>query len=317
MNEILFVPCLSLLAFGAVNLILSLAVVLGVRLLRSSGPPRARARKYLLVRAFPGTASLLFVIVFFLPVVCRHEPGSDYERASVAMCVLASIAAWILLGAAMRGLRSIWATQRLSRSWAAGARALEIAELQIPAFVIEAQFPVVAIVGIRRPRLYIARQVLNHCSADELRAVVAHERAHLRHRDNLLRLLLHCFPDLLIATPMGAWLDRAWTQASEEAADDEVVQAGAGLELASALCKVARLARGSLRLPVAALYHGADVAHRVNRLIRRETQPTTAASCGARDWLRFAFLIAALLVGASAELPRVHAATEVAVRLLE
>jgi hypothetical protein len=316
MNQILFVLCLSLLAFGAVNFCSSLAVVLAVRWLRFAGPPRAQALRYLLLRAFPGTASVLFVITLYLPVVCRQEPGSVEERASVAMCVLATVAASILIGAAMRGLRSVRATQRVVRSWTPGARTIDFAELSIPAFVIEAQFPVVAIVGIFHQRLFIARQVLEHCSTEELRAVVAHERAHLQHRDNLLRLLLCCFPDLLSITPVAARLEQAWTRASEERADDEAAQAGLGLELASALCKVARLARGSFQLPVMALYHGADVAHRANRLLWPKIRSTSVKSCSTPDWLAFALLMAALLIGASIELPRLHAVTETAVRFL-
>jgi Zn-dependent protease with chaperone function len=317
MNQMLFVLCLSLLAFGAVNFCLSLALGLGMRWLRFAGPPRARALRYLLLRAFPGTASMLFVITLYLPVVCRHEPGGIEERASAAMFVLASVAALILMGAVLRGLRSIRATQRVVRSWAPGARTIDFAELPIPAFVIEAQFPVVAIVGIFRQRLFIARQVLEHCSPEELRAVVAHERAHVRHRDNLLRLLLQCFPDVLGMTPIAARLERAWTQASEERADDEVMRAGWHLELASALCKVARLARGGLQLPVMALYHGADVAHRVNRLLQSRMRPISVRSWASLDWLCFALLIAALLIGASAELPRLHAFTETTVRFLQ
>jgi hypothetical protein len=317
MNQSLFVLCLSLLAFGAINFCLSLAVGLGVRWLRFAGPPRAQALRYLLLRAFPGTASVLFVVTLYLPVVCRHEPGSVEEGASVAMYVLATVAASIRIAAAMRGLRSIRATQRLVRSWTPGARTIDLAELPIPAFVIEAPFPVVAIVGIFHQRLFIARQVLEHCSAEELRAVVAHERAHLRHRDNLLRLLLQCFPDLLGMTPMAARLERAWTRASEERADDEVIRAGWDLELASALCKVARLARGGLQLPVMALYHGADVAHRVNRLLQSKMRPISVTSGASFEWSCFALLITALLIGSSIELPRLHAVTETAVRFLQ
>jgi hypothetical protein len=317
MNQMLFVLCLSLLAFGAVNFCSSLAIVLGVHWLRFAGPPRAQALRCLLLRAFPATASVLFVIALYLPIVCRQEPGSVAERASVAMCVLATFAASILIGAAMRGLRSIRATQRVTRSWTPGARTIDIAELSIPAFVIEAQFPVVAIVGIFHQRLFIARQVLEQCSTAELRAVVAHERAHLQHRDNLLRLLLRCFPDLLSITPIAARLERAWTRASEERADDEVAREGLGLELASALCKVARLARGSLQLPVMALYHGADVAHRANRLLQPKIRTTSVQSRATPDWLGFAFLIVALLIGSATELPRLHAVTETAVRFLQ
>jgi Zn-dependent protease with chaperone function len=316
MKDVLFVVCLALLAFGAVNLIFSVAILVGVRRLRFDCPSRVQARRCLLVRAFPGTVSLLFVATLFLPILCRYEPGSEDERLGLAMAVLASAAASIIVVAAVRGLHGIWATRRLSKSWRFSARALDI-EFPIPSFVVEAPFPVVAIVGIRRRRLYVARQVLERCSADEFTAILAHERAHLRHGDNLARLLLLSFPDLLIFTPTARRLERRWAQACEEAADDEVAKAGGGLALASALCKVARLARGSLSIPAIALHNGGGVARRVNRLIRPETITLTVPSRGRFDGLRFVIVIAVLLAGAGAELPRLHAATEAMVLFLK
>jgi hypothetical protein len=258
----------------------------------------------------------LFVVTLFLPILCRHEPGSEDERLGLSMAVLASAAASIIVVAAVRGLHGIWATRRLSKSWGFSARALDI-EFPIPSFVVEAPFPVVAIVGIRRRRLFVARQVLEQCSADEFTAILAHERAHLRHGDNFARCLLLSCPDLLIFTPAARRLERRWAQACEEAADDAVAKAGGGLALASALCKVARLARGSLPIPAIAIYGGGGVAHRINRLIRPETTTLTGTSRGRFDGLRFAIVIAVLLAGAGAELPRLHAATEAMVHFLK
>jgi Zn-dependent protease with chaperone function len=319
MHPTLFVLCLALLAFGAVNIIVSLAVILSVRLLPLDGPPRAQARRFLLLRALPGTVSLLFVVGIFLPGVCSHEPGGGEEHVSPAMWLLATVAAAIAIAAAIRGLHSIWATRRLSRSWAAQAQRVEIPELPIPAFVIDAQFPVVAIVGIYRQRLFIARQVLEHCSAEELRAIWAHERAHLRYRDNLQRLVLRCCPDLLMLTPVGASLERGWARASEEAADDEAVKSGTRLDLASALGKVARLAR-TLQprwIPAMNLYHGAGIADRLNRLLKAQTLPSTDAASARLDGLRFVLFVTALLIAASVELPHLHTATEAVVLFLQ
>jgi hypothetical protein len=317
MKDVMFVVCLALLAFGTVNLVFSVAVLVGAHTLRFDCRPRVQARRYFLVRAFPGTVSLLFVVTLFLPVLCRHEPGSADEQLGLAMAVLASAAASIVVAAAIRGLRGIWATRRLSRSWESSARKLDIGEFPIPAFVIEASFPVVAIVGIRRQRLYVARQVLERCTAEEFAAIVAHEGAHLRHGDNFARLLLLGFPDLLMFTSTARRLERRWAQACEEAADDEVAKSGAGLDLASALCKVARLARGSLPIPGIALHNGGGVAHRINRLIRPETIKLAVASRGRFDGVRFAILIAVLLASAGAEIPRLHAATEAMVLFLK
>jgi Zn-dependent protease with chaperone function len=319
MHPTLFALCLALLAFGAVNTVASIGVILWVRMLPLNGPPRALARRFLLLRALPGTASLLFVVVIFLPGVCRYEPGGAEEQLSPAMCFLATVGASILIGAAIRGLHSVWVTHRLSRSWADRAQSIEIPELPIPAFVIDAQFPVVAMVGINRQRLYIARQVLEHCSAQELRAIWAHERAHIRHRDNLQRLFLRCCPDVLMLTPVGTLLEQGWARASEEAADDEAVKSGGRLDLASALGKVARLARTRKPrwIPAMSLYHGSGVVDRLNRLLKAQNPAAPATVSDRLDGLRFVLFVAALLMAASVELPRLHIATEAVVRFLQ
>jgi hypothetical protein len=126
MKDMLFVACLALLAFGTANLIFSAAVLVGMRTLRFDCRPRALARRYLLVRAFPGTVSLLFVVTLFLPILCRHEPGGENEQLGVAMAVHASAAVLIIVAAAVRGLHGIWVTRRLSKSWGLSARALDI-----------------------------------------------------------------------------------------------------------------------------------------------------------------------------------------------
>jgi beta-lactamase regulating signal transducer with metallopeptidase domain len=316
MKDLLFVVSLALLAFGLSNSLLSFVIVFAARWLKFDCQPRARARRYLLIRAFPGAASLLFVGAFYIPVLCRYEPGSADEQMSLPMCVLAAAAVSIVVAAIVRGLRSILATRRLSKSWESAARPLELKEFPIPAFVIETPFPVVAIVGIGRQRLYVAYKVLANCSAEEFEAILSHERAHIRHRDNLFRLILRCFPDLLAFTPTANWLERGWAQASEEAADDEAVAAGNNLALASALCKVARLARGNLPVAAMALHGDGDVAHRLGRLVRPETR-AISASRGRFDRLRFAILLAVPLMVASTELARVHAVTEALVRLLK
>jgi Zn-dependent protease with chaperone function len=316
-RDLLFVSCLALLAFGLVNFLLSLVIALTARWLRFDCLPRARARRYLLIKSFPGSVSVLFIVGFFIPVLCRYEPSGVDEQLSVSMGVLAAAAALIVVASIIRALRSIWATRRLSMSWADGASPLELEEFPIPAFLIEAAFPVVAVVGVGRQRLYVARQVLESCSAEEFDAILAHERAHIRHRDNLFHLILRCFPDLLAVTPTARWLERGWARASEEAADDAVAMAGTGkdLVLASALCKVARLARGNLPLAAMALHGDGDIAHRVDRLVRSETS-AVSPSGGRFDWLRFAILLAIPLVAASLELAHLHAATEALVRLL-
>jgi hypothetical protein len=315
-RDTLFVVCLSLLAFGLVNALMSVAVALAARWLRFDCLPRARARRYLFVRAFPGAASLLFVGAVFLPVLCRTEPGNSDEQLSLAMCVLAIAAILILVIAMNRGLHSVWSTWRLSRSWERGARPLPLAEFPIPAYLIEAEFPIVAIVGIRRQRLYVASKVLAKCSAEEIEAILSHERAHIRHGDNLVRLCVRFFPDVLAFTSVASWLERGWARSCEEAADDEAVATGKGLALASALCTISRMARGASPVAGTGIHGDGEVAHRLNRLLRPDSC-VMSKSRGRFDGLRFALLLALPLIVATVELPRLHAATEAVVRLLK
>ena len=72
--------------------------------------------------------------------------------------------------------------------------------LDVPAERIDSPFPIVALVGVLRPRLFVAATVLDSCTRQELQTVIAHEMAHARTLDNLRRLLLIAVPDPL------AWL---------------------------------------------------------------------------------------------------------------
>jgi beta-lactamase regulating signal transducer with metallopeptidase domain len=154
---------------------------------------------------------------------------------------------------------------------------VDLAVPGLPACRITHPFPVVAVLGFRRPRLYVASQVLSNLGDAELAAVVEHERAHLAGRDNLRHWLLRACPDVLAWTPAGERLARAWRAAAEEAADERAVSGrpGAALVLAGALLRVARLVPPSCpaSLPEMALHNGDDLARRVLRLADPEAPP--------------------------------------------
>lgn len=316
MQPILFKLCLAFLAFGAINCILSLSVMLGARAMRFDCPPPLRARRFFLLRIFPSVSSLLFILVFFAPFIGHDEPGTK-EHLSIAMGVLAAAAASMPILAGARAVQSALSTRRLENAWASSAQTLTIAGVSIPTFIIDARFPVVAVTGIFSQRLHIARQVLEACSPAEVAAIVAHERAHVQHRDNGHQLLLRCCPDVLGATPMAGWLERGWAQAREEVADDAAVHTGMGLDLAAALCKVARLAQGQLSYEAMALHHGGDVTHRVKRIVGAQRHNSKAPSRGTTDGWAFVMALLALLTGSFMGLGSVHAATEVAVKFLQ
>ena len=152
---------------------------------------------------------------------------------------------------------------------ASQAQPVTLAGISAPALVVDSDFPVVTVVGLRRPRLVIARSVLESCSDEELRAILAHEQGHIDRHDNLRRLLLSIAPDVLNWLPVSAKMFAAWRDAAEEAADDDAARTGADgrLRLASALVKVARLA------PAAGV-HDADARERA--VSRREPRASRA-----------------------------------------
>jgi len=100
-----------------------------------------------------------------------------------------------------------------------------------------------------RPRVYLGRPVVELLSPAEMQAALAHEMAHVRSFDNLKQLLLKSlrWPGAF-ETLIGSI--STWVHASEAAADEEAVAAGAmALDLSSALVKMGRIARGNIPTP--------------------------------------------------------------------
>ncbi len=114
---------------------------------------------------------------------------------------------------------------------------------------------------------------------EEISAAVAHENGHLTARDNLKRGLLQACRDALLIIPCGRLLDRSWSEASEEAADENAARQGKGvaLDLASALVKIARIIPlgGRPTMPAGVFLLGDEetkgIKSRVRRLIALAT----------------------------------------------
>jgi hypothetical protein len=281
----------------------------------ASGSAAERAARLLRLRLLPialGASATALAIVSFL----LYEPRHIDETTGWVMTGLAVAGAALLLTAVWRSARIALATRRAWRGWQQTAVPAAIDDLGVPAFLVTSAFPVVAVVGFWRPRLVIARSVLAACTADELHAILRHERHHLERRDNLRRAVLALAPDLLGLLPASRrWL-RAWHEATEEAADDFARRSGdhGGVVLAQALLKVARLTpagSAAASLPASALYRGENLERRVRRLL----QPATEVSGGRRR-----ISIAAVAAAASATgllgLERIHQLVETAVNTL-
>jgi len=226
------------------------------------------------LRVGPIAGALVFVLAFVVPAYLLHEPENSGEVVSgkLALMAIASAIAFIL--AALRVLRTWHVTRQVASSWQDGALRIEIDGIDVPVFKIVHPFPVMAVIGILRPRMFVATQVLETLEPNELNAALAHEKAHLRSHDNLKRTILQICRDLVIV-PFGKNLDRAWAENVESAADECAAYSKphVALDLASALVKLARIApHQRTRITFAGSYlfdaHCVDVTERVHRLVK-------------------------------------------------
>lgn len=281
-----------------------------------NGDAARAARRLLALRVLPAVAGAALALFVVLPAFIAFEPRDGDETAGATFWLLALAGGVAVAQGLARGLAAWCASRRLRRLWTREGRPLELLGAPVPAYRIRHSFPVVSIVGIVRPRLFVADQVLEGLTSAELRAVLAHEAGHVRAADNLKRLLVRLCPALPWRAAARA-LEERWEQAAEEAAD---ARSGAALDLAAALLKTARLAPAGARmeLPVASLHKGSALARRVRRLTERiDGRPGASARPPARviPWAVTAAALAAGVAVWAQALPYAHRVLEALVHL--
>lgn len=306
---------IALAAFAASNLAACGVVPwLSSRWLRTT--PTRRAATLLRIRLLPLGASVLTtatVVAGFLV----FEPRERHETTGLVLLVLAAIAVTLPAAAASRALRLRRASVRTWRTWAKTAEPIDLEGMTAPCYAVSSDFPIVAVVGLLRPRLIVARSVLAACTSEEMRVIVSHEQSHVDRRDNVRRAILMLAPDMLGWLGSSNRLLSAWHDATEEAADDAAGRTGdrSRAVLAQALVKVARLAPTARRmadLPASALYRGDNLDRRVRRLLAPATDPSPSA----RPRWRPTILLISAVAGSPFALETVHALVEAAVTFL-
>ncbi len=204
---------------------------------------RTRAEILFVMRIGPPVIAIVAIAAFMIPSYLTYEPHTTDEFVSWKLGALAAISAIGVGLAIWRGLRSWLATRSLLKNWLASSTPIELEAISIPTFVLQHSFPIIAVVGAIRPRLFIANQVLESLTEEELAGAVAHEYGHLAAGDNFKRSVMRISRAALLIIPCGRSLDRAWSEASESAADEHAAQKSSlvALNLASALVRIARM----------------------------------------------------------------------------
>jgi Zn-dependent protease with chaperone function len=235
--------------------------------------PGTRAQTIFGLRIMPVAAALIFVVAFIIPAYLLHEPDASGEVVSGKLALLALLSSLGVCVALYRVFETWLVTRRLASNWVINSVRIDLDGISVPVFKIEHRFPVIAVIGIFRPRMFVASQVLESLEAEELNAAIAHEYGHLRANDNLKRTILRICRDLLII-PIGKGLDSAWAETVESVADEYAAGTGrsTALDLAAALVKIARIvpANTGPAMPAGAFLideQHADVTSRVRRLV--------------------------------------------------
>ena len=268
---------LGLATFFVLNVLATAAISLFWRIaepLTRRWSARARAEWLFALRIAAPLLSLLMVAMLFVPAYVGYEPYGTSETVSKKLAAFALVSIVGVVFALWRAFQTWIATRRLAKQWLRAAVSTRLPFIDIPTYRIAHTFPIIAVVGTLRPRLFIAEQVLESLTKDELVAAIAHEGGHLAARDNFKRALLHGCRDLLTIVPSGRSLDRAWSESVECAADEHAAQISPdiALNLASALVRIARMVPVGVRteLPLATFLVGEEtrgIKLRVRRLI--------------------------------------------------
>jgi peptidase M48-like protein len=202
--------------------------------------------------------------------------GTAPETAGPLLIVAACLGFFLLVEALWSGIRAAHHTRAILTQWRATAAPFRVPTWPRDAWLIRRRFPVVAVVGIMKPELFVARQVADGCTPKELAAIAAHEASHVAARDNLRRLLFRLTPGARLASSIGARLEDEWLVAAELAADADARRSADALDLASALIKVGQLTTRTTpeAMPASAFIGSHDLESRVRRLLEPPVRST-------------------------------------------
>lgn len=238
-------------------------------------------------------ASVKFLVPFSLLTLLGSTLGADFWRAGAAPVDVVDWRSTLGFLEPMRTPR-VWTTPTVAllTVWAFGfggvaaiwvARAREIRALVRSSLPYTAALPGVAarigvrtttslvepvLVGILRPALLLPRGIAERLTPAQLGAVVAHELAHWRRRDNLTAAVHMLVEAVFWFHPLVWWVGARLVEERERACDEAVVRAGHdGRTYAEGILSVCEHYVAS-KLQCAAGVTGADLKRRVIEIAR-------------------------------------------------
>jgi beta-lactamase regulating signal transducer with metallopeptidase domain len=239
-------------------------------------------------------------------VTLEASPAPWHRQASVWIhrALPWLLAAW-LAGVAALALWHVGGWLQVERAKRRGTRAAGgtgldvfqrlVARLRVsrPVRLLEsAQVSVPMVVGWLRPVVLMPARMATGLAPAQLEAILAHELAHIRRYDGLVRLIQAAAETLLFYHPAVWWVSRRITEESELCCDElAVAVCGDRQGYAAALARVAELSCGRPRMAAAAT--GGSLVNRIRRILR-----LPEADHGVRPgWLAGMLLLAVVVAG--------------------
>ena len=163
---------------------------------------------------------------------------------------------WVPLRSALRGATSL----RLD----AHCGAADLVIMSSPSM------PEPGVVGIHRPRLLLPDGIAERLTPAQLRSLIAHERCHIRCRDNLVAAIHMVVEAMFWFHPAVWWIETRLVDERERACDEAVLQAGSRpQDYAEGILEVCRQSVG-VRLACVAGVSGSNLRARVEAIMRNE-----------------------------------------------
>ena len=258
--------------------------------------PRVLVWSYLAALAAAGTTTLLLLVALllrYLPhdylgragLVCKVTTACQRMLPLWANATMSFLLGGVVLGLVVLAVASLVGMTRCSSRECDALRWARAADLSFAsrwlrrrALVIEDERPLSYTIGFLRPRAVISSGLLATLDEDEVEAVLAHEEAHIRARDNLILLLARSLSLTFALVPGVRLAYRRLRRAQELAADDFARRVtGDSLVVASSLQKFARSLFRPAGAPAAALGFAeeGDVAERIRGLLFEEVIVTS------------------------------------------
>jgi bla regulator protein BlaR1 len=185
---------------------------------------------------------------------------------------------WQPIGAALREATPV----ALDASYAAG----DLAVVAAPTM------PEPGVVGLWRPRLVLPEGIVERLTPAQLRSLIAHERCHVRHRDNLVAAMHMVVEAIFWFHPAVWWIESRLIDERERACDEAVLASGNRPEdYAEGILEVCRQS-ADLRPACVAGVSGSNLRARLEAIMRHDIgSPLTRA----RRWALAAAIV--LVVG--------------------